>query len=89
MVDFEYADDLGDDEYPDESDCSDEFDEDITQTVRCPSCGAEIYEDTPQCTYCGHYITRDDRLRRNGWWTVVLIVVLVSFLLWMFYAANF
>ena len=88
MVEFEYADDLSDDEYPDESDCSDEFDDGETQTVRCPACGVEIYEDAPQCTVCGHYVTRHDRLRRSGWWTAVLLVIIVGFLLWIFYAAN-
>ena len=84
MVHFEYADDLGDDEYPDELDCPDEIDDDSTQTIFCAAGGGEIYEDAPQCTLCGHYITGHDRLRKSWWWPAIVIALLISFLLWIF-----
>ena len=84
MVDFEYTDDLRDDEYPDELDCLDEMDDDSTQTIICAACGDEVYEDSPQCPVCGHYITGHDRLRKNWWVSVIVVLLLVSLLLWMF-----
>lgn len=47
-------DELSDDEYPDD-DAYEEDDESLT--VRCPECGADVYEDAEQCPECGNYIT--------------------------------
>ncbi|OUT68062.1 MAG: hypothetical protein CBB70_07295 [Planctomycetaceae bacterium TMED10] len=84
MVDFQYADDLGDNEYPDEADSADELGDDSTQTIICPACEGEIYEDAPQCPVCGHYITAHDQSRKSWWWLAVVILLLISLLLWMF-----
>ncbi len=48
-------------EYPDEPDQDNDFDQDEefddSDTIPCPECGEDIYEDSPACPYCGHYIT--------------------------------
>jgi uncharacterized paraquat-inducible protein A len=83
MVNLEFTDELDDDEYPDEIQYADDWsDDDPAETVPCPSCHAEVYEDAPQCPECGHYISRDDRLRRGWWWTAILLLALVCFLVW-------
>ena len=41
-------------EYPDEPD---QDDDDDPETIPCPECGEDIYEDAPSCPYCGHYVT--------------------------------
>lgn len=47
--DVEYSDGYGDeDDYYDEDDES--------ETVPCPDCGADVYEDAEQCPSCGQYI---------------------------------
>ena len=56
MVDSSWSDPpLEEFEYPDESDLDDDFDE--SETVPCPECGEEIYEDASSCPYCGHFVT--------------------------------
>jgi hypothetical protein len=49
-----WSDDFDDDEYPD-PDPSDDPD-DLTETVCCPNCGTDVYEDAEQCPKCGEYI---------------------------------
>jgi len=71
---------LDEDEYPDEDNGEDDF----TPTVRCPDCGAEIYEDALRCPACGSYVTHDTGVwsGRPDWWILlgllgVLAVILV------------
>lgn len=79
MVDFETTDQLEDDEYPDEVEGSDDWcDDDPSQTLPCPSCHAEIYEDAEQCPICGNYITREYSLRGVWWWTALVLLILAG-----------
>jgi ribosomal protein S27AE len=48
------SDEFDDNEYPD-PDYDDDSD-DVTQTVRCPNCGTDVYEDAEQCPTCGEYV---------------------------------
>lgn len=50
----EWSDDIDDNEYPD-SEYDDDSD-DVTETVRCPNCGTDVYEDAEQCPSCGEYV---------------------------------
>ncbi len=61
-------DELRDDEYPDEPVEGDE-----TDTVACPQCGEEVYEDAVRCPACGNYII-DSGSPLAGWptWWLVL-----------------
>jgi len=68
------------DDDPDEDESPDENADDSTETVPCPSCGAEVYEDAPQCPYCGSYITGHNSLwaGRSVWWIVLAVLGLVA-----------
>lgn len=59
---------------PDDSwDEPEEPDDDLTETVACPACGAEVYEDAVRCPECGEYITHDTRAwsGRPAWWIIL------------------
>jgi hypothetical protein len=66
------GDELDDDEYPGESFGEDSGDE-MTETLPCPECGTEIYEDAPRCPACGAYVTSDTRgwSGRPAWWIIL------------------
>ena len=55
------------------------------ETVSCPSCGADVYEDAEQCPTCGEWITsiHSPWQGRSTWWIVlgVLGVAATSFAL--------
>ena len=87
---FERADDeLRDDEYPDREDSDDE--DELTETVPCPQCGTQVYEDAVQCPICGEYVDHGANVLagRPLWWIVLgvlgiaaVIVVLSGWLGW-------
>jgi uncharacterized paraquat-inducible protein A len=61
--------DLQDHEYPE----PDDADDDASETVPCPKCGAEVYEEAEQCPRCGEYITAGSQLWSNrSWWWIIL-----------------
>ncbi len=66
---FEEPDESDDEEYFDDSD----FGETEPNTIRCPECGAEVYDDAVQCPRCGHYLTADTSpwSGRSVWWIVL------------------
>ncbi|QDU63745.1 hypothetical protein Pan216_46260 [Planctomycetes bacterium Pan216] len=69
-------------EYP-EPDNEDD-DDLITQTVTCPSCGREVYEDAEQCPICGDYITPGSSSVFAGkpiWFVVIAILGIIAFIL--------
>ena len=79
------GDELDDDEYPDEND----DDDGQSDTVSCPECGAEIYEDSVRCPACGHYVTSGVRSvwsGRSPWW-ILLGLAGIAAVLWAFLAA--
>ncbi|HRX85908.1 MAG TPA: hypothetical protein P5572_12895 [Phycisphaerae bacterium] len=66
---------------------SDEYDPEddgVTETVPCPACGQEVYEDADQCPACGEWIipmsSRSGRSRR--WVAVVLVVAALMLGVW-------
>jgi hypothetical protein len=65
-------DELADHEYPDE-DSLDEDSEDLTDTLPCPHCGADVYEDAECCPNCGNYIIRHGAALsgRPLWWILL------------------
>lgn len=72
-----------DDEF-DEDEFSEENDDDnSTETVPCPSCGAAIYDDAEQCPYCGQYITADTSpwTGHSFWWILLAVIGLVATIL--------
>jgi uncharacterized OB-fold protein len=59
--------------------------EEETKTVRCPSCGAEVYEDAERCPKCGDYV-EPGGVHKVGrvwvWIVLVLILAAIVFLVW-------
>jgi len=48
-------------------------DDDAQDTVPCPNCGADVYEDAPACPVCGHYFTAEGSpwSGKPGWWILL------------------
>jgi predicted nucleic acid-binding Zn ribbon protein len=63
----------------------DEPDDDGPETVDCPYCREEIYEDTVRCPRCGNYLSKEDApAGRQPWWIVVgVLAVLGIVALWV------
>ncbi len=75
-------DDLQDWEYPD----LDDDDGDEPETIDCPNCSADVYDDAEQCPACGHYIlaaesTKPVTMTHWVWWGMI-VLFLTSVLLW-------
>jgi hypothetical protein len=70
------GDEIEDEEYPDEP--SDE--DDSSDTLECPSCGEEVYEDAEQCPHCGQFITLETGVLfgRPWWWVALGLLGVVS-----------
>ena len=61
-------------------------DSDDEPTIPCPACGCEIYEDTPRCPECGHYLGAEEQAggRTPVWILVTALVCLAVALGWAF-----
>jgi len=72
-----FEEDSWDQEPSDELD--DEFD-DVAETVPCPNCGAEIYEEAERCPECGDYVTFGTNAwsGRPLWWIVLGMLGVVA-----------
>jgi hypothetical protein len=70
-----------------DDDCDDRWDDDRDadddeSTVPCPACKGDVYEDSPRCPHCGHYLTDDDATAvRKPWWIIVgtLLVLYIAY----------
>ena len=58
----------------------DECDDDSEDTVVCPECGADVYEDAGRCPVCGLYLTPDTSpwSNRSGIWIVISLLGIVA-----------
>ena len=72
----ESPDDLADHEYPD----ADEWDDDSTQTVACPECGTDVYDDAGQCPNCGMFLIPDTSVwsGKSVWWIILGLLGIVA-----------
>lgn len=75
----EPGDELRENEFPEE----DAFDDDFSETVPCPQCGAEVYEDAVQCSHCGTYITHHTSVwsGRPAWWILLGLLGVLAVIL--------
>lgn len=70
------------DESYDDFNNDDEFDNDDSDTIACPQCSTDVYDDSPRCPVCGHYFTAADRRRgSNPWVRWVVLAMIVAMLL--------
>jgi hypothetical protein len=54
-------------------------DSDSDDTVPCPHCGRQVYEDAERCPHCESYISEEDSPpSRKPWWLVVGVVLCLS-----------
>lgn len=52
-------------------------------TIPCPVCGREVYDDAPQCPGCGHYLSAGDRLGPGKpRWILVTAIVCLALVAW-------
>jgi uncharacterized paraquat-inducible protein A len=66
-------------EYPEPDSDSNGF----AETVPCPSCRAQIYEESERCPRCGTYISREDSsARRPLWFVIAALLCLAVALAW-------
>jgi len=66
------------DEYRDDD--LDQYDDDFSETLPCPNCGKEIYEDAERCPYCGEYVvfTNSQWVGRPLWWILLGILGILA-----------
>jgi hypothetical protein len=75
----ESADSFDDCEYPEEAD----GDDGSADTIGCPHCGADVYEDADQCPECGMYLVADTRVwsGKSLWWIALGLLGIVAVIL--------
>jgi predicted amidophosphoribosyltransferase len=75
----ESSDGFDDGDYPDE----DDVDDDLTDTVVCAHCGADVYEDAAQCPACGLYLLPDTRVWSGKplWWVTLALLGILAVVL--------
>ena len=62
-----------------------DFEDESTETLPCPECGAAVYEDAVRCPECGTYITfrAGAWTGRPTWWILLALLGLVAAILAM------
>lgn len=60
-----------------------EFDLDRDDTMPCPHCRAEIYDESEQCPSCGQYITIDTSPFNSApaWVRVLFVLIILAIVL--------
>jgi predicted nucleic acid-binding Zn ribbon protein len=77
------ADDWEDDpEEPDESDMDDDAGDEFAETVECPNCGRDVYDQAEQCPKCGAYLSREDSRHKRPVWLVWTALVLLAMIIY-------
>jgi uncharacterized paraquat-inducible protein A len=81
-----YEDDDWDDPDADEFSAPGYGSDNDTETVTCPYCHEEVYEDTVRCPRCENYLSKEDAPpARQPWWIVIgILAVLGIVALWVF-----
>ena len=55
-------------------------DDPAAETVPCPACGADIYEEAEQCPVCGDYVVhgRSALAGKPGWYLLVAVLGVIA-----------
>ena len=83
-----YEEDWESDNFDDGDSWSEDVDDadDYADTISCQNCGRDVYDDAPQCPYCGEYIVHDSGVWSNKspatrmFYKLVAIVLILAFL---------
>jgi hypothetical protein len=87
MSDYDSYDDEFDDEFNDDELSNDD---EPAITLPCPECGESVYEESPQCPYCGVYITHNTRpLAGKPWWFLALGLLGILAVIWLLSGLGF
>ena len=71
--------DLDEREWPDEADDSDSVD-----TIPCPYCGREVYEQADLCPHCGNFFLSENSRPSRPWWIWVAVILgLLAVVTWV------
>jgi hypothetical protein len=58
--------------------------DDESDVMPCPSCGAEMYDDSERCPSCGDYVVHRKHVwHGRPWWWVVLGLAGILAVLWL------
>lgn len=55
------------------------------ETVYCPKCRAEMFDEAEVCLSCGHILVEDDRRLVPPWAVGVAVVLLAAFAVWFIF----
>lgn len=83
-----YEEDWKDDFEGDDDSWSEDVDDtdDNDETIPCQNCGRDVFDDAPQCPFCGEYIIHDTGVWSNkspvmrSFYKLVAILLIVAFL---------
>ena len=61
----------------------DDTEDDDTETLPCPECGADIYEDADQCPVCGMFVVHSTRVwtGKSAWWIALALLGVLAVIL--------
>lgn len=69
-----------DDEFAESDEHDWDDDDSEAETVPCPACGAEIYEEAQQCPVCGEYAVHNSSLLagKPGWYVLLAVLGVIA-----------
>lgn len=69
----------------------DNRDDDELETLPCPACGQQIYEEAEACPYCGEYVTHSTSVLAGKpfWFVALALLGIVSVIGMIFYWVRF
>ena len=78
-----------DDEAFDSDEYEDLPDDAPAETLSCPECGVEIYEEAEQCPACGWYVihSTSEWSSRSWWWIALGLTGIIAVIFVLLYSA--
>jgi predicted RNA-binding Zn-ribbon protein involved in translation (DUF1610 family) len=59
------------------------YEDNAPETLPCPACGAEIYEEAERCPACGDFVVMRVGRTPGRWWWVAAVLALVGMVLYV------
>ncbi len=57
-------------------------------TITCPRCGKQVYEEAQRCHKCGHWIDHRHESRLPRWVIITAIICLIIAVLWALFPTT-